>query len=100
MISSLSLRGSQASRCKSVEIRAVTRNDDHLSVDIDGVESRFHYLWLRDNCPELRNLNGQRLHESNAIDAGIRPASLRRERNALAITWNDGTQSTFPVEFL
>lgn len=29
----------------------------------DGHSSRFHYVWLRDNSPQSRDANGQRLHE-------------------------------------
>jgi gamma-butyrobetaine dioxygenase len=83
-----------------MKILNVTNDTDHLLIDISGNARRYHYLWLRDNCPASRSRNGQRLHESNSIDPDIRPTSFDHSDQELNIVWNDDTTSAYPVEFL
>ena len=43
-------------------------NVDHLSIEWgDGHQSTFHYMWLRDNAPENRHANGQKLVDTLSI---------------------------------
>ena len=84
----------------TTKLRNVTQKDDHLLLDISGTACRFHYLWLRDNSPERRSTNGQRLHESNSIDPKIRPDSISHCTDELTIVWSDGTKSAYPLDFL
>ena len=83
-----------------MKILGITGREDHFVIDISGNQRRFHYLWLRDNCPGSRTDNGQRLHESNQIDPGVRPASVSYDQRQLNIVWNDKFESLYPVEFL
>ncbi len=55
-----------------------------------GGESRFPYLWLRDNCrcPACRDpRNGQRLFDTLDLPPDPRPAQLALEQDTLAIRW-------------
>lgn len=83
-----------------MKILNVTSNPDHLLIDISGDTRRFHFLWLRDNCPASRSPNGQRLHESNTIDPDVRPTSVDHSEQGLDIVWTDNKASSYPVEFL
>jgi len=83
-----------------MNILNVTSHADHFLIDVSGSISRYHYLWLRDNCPASRSRNGQRLHESNSIDPHVQPTSFDHSGQALSVVWNDDTASTYPVEFL
>ena len=84
----------------SMKLLSVADKEDHFRLDISGRAFRFHFLWLRDNCPESRNSNGQRLHESNAIDPEIWPRSFSHSDNELKIDWSDDTKAAYPLEFL
>jgi len=83
-----------------MKLTVIEQKDDYLTVDIAGVVSRFHYLWLRDHCPDSRTPNGQKLHETNLIDADVRPSSVQHSDDAMTIAWSDGAQSVYPVSFL
>ncbi len=83
-----------------MKLLCVADEEDHFRLDISGRACRFHFLWLRDNCPEWRSPNGQRLHESNAIDPAIRPRSFSHSDDELKIVWSDHTKSVYPLEFL
>lgn len=83
-----------------MKIHDIRQEDTFLAVDISGTVSRFHYFWLRDNCPDCRSPNGQKLHETNLLDADISPTSVDYTDDALTIAWSDDTQSVFPVSFL
>jgi gamma-butyrobetaine dioxygenase len=83
-----------------MRLQAVAQNDTFLSVDISGTTSRFHYFWLRDNSPESRSPNGQKLHETNLLNADVRPSTVDHSDDALTIEWSDGFQSVYPVSFL
>ena len=83
-----------------MKLLSVADEGDHLRLDISGRACRFHHLWLRDNSPNCRSPNGQRLHESNTIDPDIHPTSFSHSDNALHIVWSDETESDYHVEFL
>jgi len=83
-----------------MKLQDIEEQDSYLSVDISGTTSRFHYLWLRDNCPESRSPNGQKLHETNLLDANVRPSMVEHSDDALTIEWSDGFHSVYPVNFL
>lgn len=79
-------------------------NKDTLSVDIDGTETKFHYIWLRDNChcdSCYFDTTKQRLLNSATIDADIVPASVSVSTSAIDITWSqDGHVSTYLKDWL
>ena len=66
----------------------------------DGHRSIFHYMWLRDNAPENRHVNGQKLVDILSI-----PLDLRARRvtvgDTVEIEWaNDGHVTEFLPEWL
>jgi gamma-butyrobetaine dioxygenase len=68
----------------------------------NGTASRFHYLWLRDNCPQLRHATTHhRVVETSSIPADVHPSHAELSGDELRITWaHDGHVSTFPVSWL
>ena len=57
-----------------------------------GGESRFPYLWLRDNCrcPRCRDpRNGQRLFDALDLPAEPRPAAASLQGSDVAIRWQE-----------
>ena len=58
-----------------------------------GGESRFPFLWLRDNCrcPRCRDpRNGQRLFDALDLPAEPTPAAASLEEGDVAISWAGG----------
>ncbi len=65
--------------------------------------SKFHYLWLRDNAPELRHPTTQhRLVETSTIPKDVRPASAcLNDVGDLEVTWaTDRAISVFSAQWL
>ena len=83
-----------------MKLLSVKEKDDHFELNISGTVCRFHYLWLRDNCPACRSPNGQKLHETNQLDPGVRSISVNSTDDELTVRWDDGAESVFSVVFL
>ena len=70
----------------------------------DGHHSRFHHIWLRDNCPcpKCRHANGQRIVETHLIPPDICASSATlADDGAVEIVWaNDGHVSRFVPSWL
>lgn len=70
----------------------VFRTDPHtLSVDIDGVTTQFHHIWLRDNCHCSEcffDTTKQRLLNSATIPPDIHPTDVAASGNNISITWS------------
>ena len=70
----------------------------------DGTVSRYHHLWLRDNCPQLRHpATGHRTIDTAQIPEDCRPsaAEVAEDGDHLRITWaHDGHVSTYPAAWL
>jgi gamma-butyrobetaine dioxygenase len=68
----------------------------------DGGVSRFHHLWLRDNCPQLADAaTGHRIVDTASIPADCRPAAVEVvDADTLCITWSDSHVSTYRGEWL
>ncbi len=71
---------------------------------IDYNNQRFHYLWLRDNCPcsDCRHPSGQRILETWQLDANIEIESYSISEAGLEVRWADLQQhvSHFSAQFL
>jgi len=71
---------------------------------IDYNNQRFHYLWLRDNCPcsDCRHPSGQRILETWQLDANIEIESYSISEAGLEVRWADPQQhvSHFSAQFL
>jgi len=77
---------------------------DHQTLTIAwpaGAESRFHALWLRDNCPcaDCRHESGQRLLDTRLLpdDLEVVEASVD---GAVLVAFSDGHASSFDVDWL
>jgi gamma-butyrobetaine hydroxylase len=68
----------------------------------DGHESRFHAIWLRDNCRcrECRHESGQRLLDTRAIPDGVAVASARGENGIVEATFADGHVARWEADWL
>jgi gamma-butyrobetaine dioxygenase len=83
----------------------VTPGQGKLTIDWqNGSSEKFHYLWLRDNCPCLRCLhpNGQRLIDILDLPLDSTPSTTTiDESGALFIRWNPGGhESRYSAEWL
>src|SRR5262249_9400023 len=68
-----------------------------------GGESRFPYLWLRDNgrCPRCRDpRNSQRLFDALDLPAEPRPTLVVLEGSDVAIRWAEGHESRCAATWL
>jgi gamma-butyrobetaine dioxygenase len=69
----------------------------------DGRVSRYHHLWLRDNCPQLRHpATGHRTIDTAQIPEDCRPSAVEvAAGDDLRVTWaHDGHVSTYPAAWL
>ena len=79
-------------------------NPDKLLVEWgDGHQSTYHYMWLRDNAPENRHANGQKLIDTLSIPLDLTAASatLNDTADLLQITWaNDQHVTDYSTAWL
>ena len=77
----------------------------------DATSSKFHYIWLRDNCqcPECYHPDTQqRLSDILDISADLKPArvglsddmSTESDSSGLTVKWEDGHTSVYPLSWL
>jgi gamma-butyrobetaine hydroxylase len=68
----------------------------------DGHESRFHAIWLRDNCccPDCRHESGQRLLDTRALADGVELVSVRPANGGVEATFADGHTASWDAEWL
>jgi gamma-butyrobetaine dioxygenase len=66
-----------------------------------GGESRFHALWLRDNCPcgECRHENGQRLLDTRWLAEDLTVVEASADA-AVHVTFSDGHNGSFDADWL
>lgn len=85
-------------------LQNVTLNDTALRVGWSNQqESIFHYLWLRDNCPQLRHPEtNHRVIETSTIPDNVRPReAIITSEGDLKITWDhDEHVSCFTAAWL
>lgn len=75
----------------------------HLSLSLARAVTRFHYVWLRDNCgcPDCRVVqSGERRLFTAHIPDDIAPVAARVEDEVLRVTWNDGHRSAYSLAWL
>ena len=67
----------------------------------DGHNSTFHYMWLRDNAPENRHTNGQKLIDTLTIPLDLTAKNVTLNDDTLHITWaNDDHTTAYSTEWL
>lgn len=76
-------------------------NEKYLEITHQAFESRFHFVWLRDNCSKSLSSSHQKLHRSGDI-LGVRPLDVQAlsDDKGIQISWSDNTTSEFPFEWL
>ncbi len=82
----------------------VVLHDRHLSVPVEGVEVRCHYVWLRDNCWCAECRVGQ-TQERKLVTASIRPdiapdSVTVDDDGTLRVAWNDDHVSAYTATWL
>ncbi len=66
----------------------------------DGHTSTYHYMWLRDNAPENRHSNGQKLIDTLSIPLDLTAKSVN-VNGTVKIEWaNDGHVTDYTPEWL
>ena len=74
-------------------ISKLEENSDHLKVIWDdGEESKFNYLWLRDNCPSAHDKDSRhRMFNILNVSTDIRPKNYNvNNKGILEIEWSEG----------
>jgi alpha-ketoglutarate-dependent taurine dioxygenase len=77
----------------------------HLALTTAGRESRYHYVWLRDNCwcddCRVAQSGERRLFTAHIPDdISPRDARIDRHENTLEISWNDDHNSSYSLTWL
>jgi len=73
-------------------ISKLEENSDHLKVIWDdGEESKFNYLWLRDNCPSAHDKDSRhRMFNILNVSTDIRPKNYNvNNKGILEIEWSE-----------
>jgi gamma-butyrobetaine hydroxylase len=67
-----------------------------------GGESRFHALWLRDNCPcgDCRHASGQRLLDTRSLPDDLTVVDLRQDGATLHVSFSDDHAGTYDEAWL
>ncbi len=85
-------------------LHSVDTGDRALTVTwSNGRASRYHYFWLRDNCPQLRHPStNHRVVETSSLPADVRPATAAiTPAGELRIVWqHDGHESCYAPAWL
>src|SRR5690242_12951180 len=85
-------------------IERIERQAEALAVSWrDGGETRFPYLWLRDNCrcPLCRDpRNGQRLFDALDLPEAPRPVTVALDDGDVGIRWEAGHESRYGAGWL
>ncbi|XP_066299072.1 trimethyllysine dioxygenase, mitochondrial-like [Branchiostoma lanceolatum] len=75
--------------------------EDHLILKYKGVKLMLNYVWLRDHCRTgVNHLTGEHVVDSVTIDPNIQPVNVTVEEVTLGITWPDGHQSEYGLDWL
>ena len=78
-------------------ISSVRADDANVSLLLDWSDGRtdqFHYIWLKDNDPALREKNGQINHDPFDIHIDIKPRTFDYTGEMLVIEWEGGYGSS------
>jgi gamma-butyrobetaine dioxygenase len=86
------------------ELTEVQRADRWLTARWhDGFTARYHYVWLRDNCPCegcVHQVTKEQTFELLSIDSAIQPASAQIIHGQLQIDWPHNHRSTYDSAWL
>ena len=71
-------------------VKKLKKKNDHLSILWkDDFESKFHFMWLRDNCPTaIHPTANMRVFNILTVSKNIFPKMYKIEKNKLNIDWS------------
>ncbi len=77
-------------------IKKIAKNKDHLSIQWnDNFKSKFHFLWLRDNCPTaIHPTANMRVFNILSVTKNIFPKNYTIKNNKLNIDWSEGNHKS------
>ncbi|MGB3828508.1 MAG: TauD/TfdA family dioxygenase [Ornithinimicrobium sp.] len=82
----------------------VSRSQRYLTVRLDGIDTPFHYVWLRDNCwcPECKVAQSaeRRLYTADIADDIAVTHAEQDDEQRLWVEWNDGHRSSYSTQWL
>ncbi|KAM9451698.1 trimethyllysine dioxygenase, mitochondrial [Clarias gariepinus] len=77
--------------------------DDCFELRYGGLVMHFNYVWLRDHCRSTSCYNSktnQRNLDTGSIDLDIRPTKTRVDEETLFLTWPDGHNTRYNLDWL
>ncbi len=78
--------------------------DTYLTIALEGVDTPFHYVWLRDNCwcseCKVAQSTERRLFTATIIDHIAATEAEYAGDQGLRIKWNDGHRSSYSTQWL
>jgi len=78
--------------------------DGYLTVSIDGTDTSFHYVWLRDNCwcseCKVAQSTERRLFTATISDDIAATEAEYADSQGLRVEWNDGHRSAYSPQWL
>ena len=80
------------------EIKKLEKNNTYLKVLwSDGEESKFNYLWLRDNCPTAHDKDSNhRMFNILNVSKEINPKNYNiNKEGKLEIEWSEGKHTSY-----
>ena len=88
---------------KKYNVKNIERKKDHLSIHwSDNHKSKFHFLWLRDNCPSaIHPTANMRVFNLLTVSKNIFPKKLVHKKNKIKIYWSElNHESNFDTKWL
>jgi len=82
----------------TINISKVSQNGSGLNVEWnDGEKSNFNFMWLRDNCPTVRDKDSRhRMFNLLEVSANIAPKQFKiNTESKLEIEWNEGNHTSY-----
>ncbi len=84
-------------------VKNIDKKRDHLSIKWgDNLKSKFHFLWLRDNCPTaMHPTANMRVFNILTVSKKIFPKEFKVENRKLNIVWSENKhQSQYELKWL
>ena len=88
---------------KKYNVKNIKKKKDHLSIQwSDNHESKFHFLWLRDNCPSaIHPTANMRIFNILSVTKKNFPCKFIIKNDNLIIHWSEqGHKSNFDIKWL
>ena len=79
------------------EILKLEKNNSYLKIQWDdGEESKFNYMWLRDNCPTAHDKDSNhRMFNILNVSKRINPKKYNIKNGKLEIEWSEGNHTSY-----